>query len=290
MVNEKLNKKRLRENRYRKAAGQSAAVPAGWPVVFLKLFSAAAAIAVMSLVFVFGYDWVTQCDFLSAQTIEIKGIKQLERKQVLEAAKISEGVNILSVNLSTARRRMLSLAWAAETEIRREFPDKFMIRIREHEPVAVIELGKIFLVNAEGEIFREADRQQFPELPLIAGAEYEDWVADNDRNTKVCESVMFVIARARQDSSVLTSGNIEKIMVDRELGLTLITGEYPAEKIHLGFGEYESKYQRLSKIISFLNQRGADVEFKEIDLRYRDRIVARPAGEAGNLTTQQKGA
>lgn len=290
MVNEKLNKKRLRENRYRKAAGQSAAVPAGWPVVFLKLFSAAAAIAVMSLVFVFGYDWVTQCDFLSAQTIEIKGIKQLERKQVLEAAKISEGVNILSVNLSTARRRMLSLAWAAEAEIRREFPDKFMIRIREHEPVAVIELGKIFLVNAEGEIFREADRQQFPELPLIAGAEYEDWVADNDRNTKVCESVMFVIARARQDSSVLTSGNIEKIMVDRELGLTLITGEYPAEKIHLGFGEYESKYQRLSKIISFLNQRGADVEFKEIDLRYRDRIVARPAGEAGNLTTQQKGA
>ncbi|MFP3998413.1 MAG: cell division protein FtsQ/DivIB [Desulfobacterales bacterium] len=290
MVNEKLNKKRLRENRYRKAAGQSAAVPAGWPVVFLKLFSAAAAIAVMSLVFVFGYDWVTQCDFLSAQTIEIKGIKELERKQVLEAAKISEGVNILSVNLSTARRRMLSLAWAAEAEIRREFPDKFMIRIREHEPVAVIELGKIFLVNAEGEIFREADRQQFPELPLIAGAEYEDWVADNDRNTKVCESVMFVIARARQDSSVLTSGNIEKIMVDRELGLTLITGEYPAEKIHLGFGEYESKYQRLSKIISFLNQRGADVEFKEIDLRYRDRIVARPAGEAGNLTTQQKGA
>lgn len=290
MVNEKLNKKRLRENRYRKAAGQSAAVPAGWPVVFLKLFSGAAAIAVMSLVFVFGYDWVTQCDFLSAQTIEIKGIKELERKQVLETAKISEGVNILSVNLSTARRRMLSLAWAAETEIRREFPDKFMIRIREHEPVAVIELGKIFLVNAEGEIFREADRQQFPELPLIAGAEYEDWVADNDRNTKVCESVMFVIARARQDSSVLTSGNIEKIMVDRELGLTLITGEYPAEKIHLGFGGYESKYQRLSKIISFLNQRGADVEFKEIDLRYRDRIVARPAGEAGNLTTQQKGA
>lgn len=285
------NSKKLRGNRYRKAAERASAMPARWPVLFLKIFSVAAATAVMSLLFIFGHEWLTQCDYFSAENIEISGSERLDRERILKAAKISEGVNVLSVNLGTARKRLLALPWVAGAEIRREVPDTFRIKIREHTPVAVIELGRFFLVNEEGEIFKEAAREKFHDLPLISGAGYQDWMAEAGGDTgRVSESVMFVLDRGRKDSAVLPYESIRKIKIDRELGLTVITGEYPAGKIHLGFGAFENKYRRLSKIFSYLDRRGATADFEEIDLRYQDRIVARPAGDEEKLTKRQKEA
>ncbi|MCF8110430.1 MAG: FtsQ-type POTRA domain-containing protein [Desulfobacteraceae bacterium] len=288
-MNNKVSSKKFRENRYRKAEGQPRATTARWPVVFLKFFSVATAIAVMSLVFIFGYDWITQWEYFSAEKIEVSGLKRLDREQALRAAKISEGINILSVNLAAARKRMLALPWVAGAEIRREFPDIFRIKIYEHTPVAVIELGRSFLVNAEGQIFKETDREQFRNLPVISGAKYQHWKDDVNGKTRMSESVMFVLNRGMKDHAVLPYESIVEIQADPELGLTVITGQYPARKIHLGFGEYESKYTRLSKLFSYLERRGV-AGFEEIDLRYRDRIVAKPAKDQANLTRRQKEA
>lgn len=290
MVNKQNNKKRLRENRYRKAARQTRTFGSGWLTALFKVLAAGAAIVAMSLVFIFGHDWLTQCNYFRAQTVKISGIERLDREQVLEAAEISKGTNIISINLRTARKRLLTLAWVAEAEIRREFPDSFMIRIREHKPVAVIELGKHFLVNAEGEIFKETDKKKFSELPVISGVEYQYWKADNSGNIPVFESVMFVVNRGEKQDTVLPTGKIRQIQVDRELGLTVETEEFPAQLIHLGYGGYESKYRRLSKIFSYLERRGASFELEEIDLRYPDRIVAKPAGDETHLTKRQKEA
>ncbi|MFW5874753.1 MAG: cell division protein FtsQ/DivIB, partial [bacterium] len=219
-MNKKANSKKLRENRYKKAAGQSRATPARWSVVFLKIFSVSAAIAAMSMVFIFGHDWITQCGYFSAEKIEVSSLKRLDREQALKAAKISEGINILSVNLAAARKRMLALPWVAGAEIRREFPDAFRIKIHEHTPVAIIELGRKFLVNAEGEIFKETERDEFQNLPVIRGAEYQHWSSDISGKTRICESVMFVLNRGMNDNAVLPYESIIKIEVDPELGLT----------------------------------------------------------------------
>ncbi|MFW6080713.1 MAG: cell division protein FtsQ/DivIB [Desulfosalsimonas sp.] len=256
----------------------------------LKGFSAAAAVAVMSLVFVSGYDWLTGCSYFRAETVDISGVERVGKKQVLEAARISKGVNVLSVNLSTARKRLLALPWVADAEIRRDLPGAFSITVTEHMPVAVIEMGKRFLVNSRGEIFKEAGSEEFGELPLITGAEYRDWKEDGTGETKVAESVMSVLALGLEQNSVVPSDSIREIEVDRELGLTVKTVNFPAETIHLGFSGYERKYRRLEKIFSYLERRGASAEFEEIDLRYQDRIVAKPAEAEKDLTKGQKEA
>ncbi|MFW6334025.1 MAG: cell division protein FtsQ/DivIB [Desulfosalsimonas sp.] len=281
-----MNSKRQPENRYINTAVQTRTFSDRWPVTLLKGLSFAAAIAVMGLVFVSGYGWLTGCSYFRAESIEITGAERLGQKQILEAAKISKGVNILSVNLSTARKRLLALPWVAEVEIRRDLPDAFAINVTEHRPVAVIELGSRFLMNSSGEIFKEAGSGDFTELPLITGAQYRDWKDGG----KVAESVMSVITRGKGSESVLPAERIQRIEVDRELGLTVITEDFPAEKIYMGFGGYESKYLRLSKIFSYLERRGASSRFEEIDLRYPDRIVAKPAEAKKVLIKGQKEA
>lgn len=285
-----MNSKRQQENHYSKTAVQTRPFYDGGPVTLLKGLSVAAAIAVMGLVFVSGYYWLTGCSYFRAESVEITGAERLDQKQILEAAKISKGVNILSVNLSTARKRLLALPWVAEAEIRRDLPDAFAISVTEHRPVAVIGLGSRFLVNSSGEIFKEADSGEFEELPLITGAKYRDWEDGDNTEKKVAESVMSVLNRGAGSDSVLPAERIQRIEVDRELGLTVITEDFPAEKIYMGFGGYESKYRRLSKIFSYLERRGASAKFEEIDLRYPDRIVAKPAEAEKVLTKRQKEA
>ncbi|MFO7931824.1 MAG: cell division protein FtsQ/DivIB [Thermodesulfobacteriota bacterium] len=285
-----MNSKRQPENRYSNTAVQTRPFSGEWPVTLLKGLSVAAAIAVMGLVFVSGYDWLTGCSYFRAESVDIKGAERLGQKQILEAAKISKGVNILSVNLNTARKRLLALPWVAEAEIRRDLPDAFAISVTEHRPVAVIELGSRFLVNSSGEIFKEAGSGESGELPLITGAKYRDWEEGGTVETRVADSVMSVLNRGRGSGSVLPAERVQRIEVDRELGLTVITEDFPAEKIYMGFGGYENKYRRLSKIFSYLERRGASSRFEEIDLRYPDRIVAKPAEAKKDLTKRQKEA
>ncbi len=276
-----MTSKRARENRYRKTSGgASASTARRWPVALLKVFAGAAVIAAMSLVFVFGHDWLTQCDYFRADTVEVSGGGKMTRKQILETAGIEEGVNILSVNLGTVRKRLLALPWVAEAEVARDFPETLIVRIREHSPVAVIKLGKPFLINSEGEIFMETQKESFPELPVITGADYQDWKADKSGGAPVSESVVAVLRRGRQKDSAVPNSKIRQIDVDRDLGLTLITEEeFPAELILLGYGGYETKYRRLSKVFSYLERSAADERFEEIDLSCPDRIVAKPAEE-----------
>lgn len=290
LANERIIHKRTRENRY-KQARQSAPVSGGrWPATLLKFLSGAAAIGVMSLLFIFGHDWLTQCDYFRAETVQVSGTRRLSDKQIMETAKIKEGANILSINLATARKRLLALSWIAAAEIRREFPGTIMIRVREHNPMAVIDLGKPFLVNARGEIFMEAQKEQFSDLPVIKGADYQDWKSGESGNTSVSEAVMSVLQLGGQSQSVVPVSRIDRIHVDPELGVTLQTSGFPAARIHLGYGQYAVKYRRLAKIFKYCGRNETPREFAEIDLRYPDRIVASPAKAQTDQAKPQKEA
>lgn len=290
LANEGIIHKRTRGNRYKQARQSTPVSGVRWPGTLLKFLSGAAAIGVMSLLFIFGHDWLTQCDYFRAETVQISGTRRLSDKQIMKTAKITEGVNILSINLATARKRLLALPWIGAAEVRRKFPGTIAIRVREHQPMAVIDLGKPFLVNARGEIFMEAQKAQFPDLPVIEGADYQDWKADKNGNTPVSEAVMSVLQLSGKKQNAVPVDRITRIHVDPELGVTLETSGFPASRIHLGYGSYEIKYQRLSEILDYHRRNDAPKEFAEIDLRYPDRIVASPAKEQTDQAKTQKEA
>ncbi len=280
----------IRENRYKKAAAQSAPAGRGWLLSLFWILSGAAAIIAMSLVFVFGYDWATQCDYFRSEIVRVKGAYRLSPFRVMEAAGIREGVNILSVNLRSARRRLLAMDWIADAEIRREFPDIVTIRIREHEPVAVIDLGRPFLDKDRAEIFREADGDDFSTLPVIKGVDYADWRNLEGHATRVVCSVMAIVRSGREKKGVFADHRIEQIRVDRDLGLVLAAGGLPVDRIQLGYGDYGAKLQRLEKILLYLKTNEPSLRLEKMDLRNPNRIVARPAMENQTVTIRKKEA
>ena len=266
-----------RKNRYKKkkpVKNRATTIKQSLRILFKSVFLSLMIVG-MSLVFIFIYDVLTQCDYFKAETITISGEQRLRPDQILKTAEIEKGDNLVSLNLKTIREKLLANPWIADADVRRIFPKTIDIRIKEQKPMAVLDFGKQFLINTSGVIFKEARASEATGLPLMTGIEYSDW---NIPEAPVFVSVLEVLNMGKSTDEVLPNTLIKTIHVDREIGLTLDTAG-PVRTVKLGYGKYRNKYSRLGKILSYVAENEEIDFFEEIDLRNPDHIVARPGKE-----------
>lgn len=265
-----------------------------------------AAVAVfVSLFFVFVHDVFTQSEHFKARHIQIEGGQRLDARTLATVAGVRQGINVLSVNLSAARKRLLAHPWIAEAEVRREIPATLSIRIREHVPAAVVDVGKKFLLNAHGEIFKEWEPADPGGLPVVSGLRVSDLrLADRSgaassrglpglrasaptaaAPSRPMDAVMQVLARADDSGSVLPVREIRMIRVDRELGITVLAYD-EAKSIRLGYDDYAPKLRLLADLLAFFKTQPGMMDFERIDLTDASRVIVNPvktelAGKTG---------
>ena len=79
-------KKPARKNRYKKRIQQKRRRLLGRLLVGAKLFSLVAVMLTVSAIFVVGYAAVTQSDYFSTRSIQVRGPVRLSEKEVLKQA------------------------------------------------------------------------------------------------------------------------------------------------------------------------------------------------------------
>lgn len=281
-----LGSKRIRKNRFRKKSRKTGK---GLLKAVLKFSAGAAALAALSLGLIFCHDAVTQSGFFRAATVTVSGHHRLERDAVLARAGLAPGENILAVNLAAVRKRLRSHPWIAEASVRREIPRAIHIRIEEHRPSAVLDLGRKFLVDARGIIFKELAPGEGKDLPVIRGLRFADvHIEPTDRTgasrALVYDEVIAVLRLGRAAAATLPSATVARIEVDREMGLNLqTTGPEPLE-IRLGFKDYQRKFGLLERVLARLQERQTQTwqGIRQIDLNDPNRIVVRPRFSEGD--------
>ena len=274
-----LGYKRIRKNCRKNSVAKKRVNRLKGIAFFFKTMSVAAALAVISFTFIFGYDVLTQCDYFRAEKLLVKGVHRLTEKQVLACAQIKTGINILSVSLSMARMNLLAHPWICAAEVTRELPDGITVRIKEHEALAVVDLGLKYLVNLDGEIFKELEPSDPDDLIIIDGLEYSDLNAPGKPKSEAFDAVISVLKLGQAQDSIFPNRLIKKIEVDREIGLTLHASGYEhgsVKKIKLGYKDYKSKYRVLEDVFFYLNKEKQYLDFDSIDLNNMDRIVVNP--------------
>lgn len=244
-------------------------------VFCIKTAVVVAALQLVSFLFLFSYDFLTQCDYFRAEKLVVTGADRLSEKQILQQAQITKGINILSVNLSMARKRLLAHSWITEAEVSRDLPSEINIRIKEQKPLAILDLGRKFLINTSGEIFKEMAVSDPDQLPIVSGLEFSDInVRDKPRSIPF-KAVMNVLELGKKSNSVLPYKLIKRIQVDREMGLTIYAFER-IKVIKIGYNDYPNKYARLKNILAHLKKRRGFSHLKSIDLNNLNRIVVNP--------------
>jgi cell division protein FtsQ len=254
-----------------------------------------AALLVTSVLFIFAYDVITQCDYFKAKSLKIEGVQRLSQNQIIEAARVKKGMNVLAVNLAAVRKRLLAQPWIADAEIRREIPAGLHIKVKEHTPLAIIDLGRKFLLNENGRVFKEWTDTDPANLPLVYGLALNDIrihgktaaqpsvkggnpsQLEHPQNDPF-EAVMQVLKLGKKNRSILTNRNIRQIQVDREIGITIVALKQ-MKTIVLGYHNYPLKFNMLKDILSYGKRRLSFPEFDRIDLNNVNRIVVNPVSK-----------
>lgn len=273
-------KKKIRKNTYKKKTlknrhrdGFRFKSP---PLLCVAFLAGIGLLSLMSLGLIFVHDLLTQCEYFEATAITTNEGHHLSRADILNQAGISIGDNILSVNLSIVRARLMSHPWISEAEIARVFPREISIRIEEHVPVAVLVLGRHFLINAHGEIFKEMDETDQHSLPFVTGLDYSDLNPAGQPMSRAYAAVLKVLELKQRVEKDIPGLAIRQITVDREIGLKLHTSGR-IQSILLGYSHYPVKYDRLKKIYFYLKREKLFTEVDSLNLVNLDRIVLRPA-------------
>jgi cell division protein FtsQ len=271
----KHHKKRVRKNHYKKQSILKRFNVMGGLAFGGKMVLGMALVAALSAVYGFSYGLVTQCDYFKAKNIGIAGIKRLSEKEVLKQASLYPEINILLVNLGAVRKRLLAHPDIEDADIVRKFPDGLTIRIKEHEPLAIVDLGRRFLIDVKGKIYKEWTTSDPKDLPEVSGLQFSDLGFGEEDADKPFAAVMQVLLMGKDPHSILPNAVIKKICVDREIGVTLYAYDQ-GKAIKLGYNDYPDKYERLEKVTRYLKNQFQTMDFEWIDLMNAGRIVVNP--------------
>ncbi|MFZ5564053.1 MAG: cell division protein FtsQ/DivIB [Thermodesulfobacteriota bacterium] len=253
-----------------------------------RILGAVALLAGISAAFVAGYGFVTGCDYFAVRSVRVEGAGLLSAEDVTRAAGVRTGENIFAIHLGVARQRLLAEPWIAEAELYRELPGAVIIRVREHAPVAVLDLGDRFFVDGTGSIFKRVEPSDAASLPMIHGLDYGDIPVAGRPGSRAFDAAMEVLDTGSRIERFIFGMRIREIRVDRDTGVILHAFD-TIDEVRLGYGDYVDKFRRLNRIVAHFRKNGEQPPISMVGLQWPDRIVVKPAFGAAYAGFSKKG-
>lgn len=202
------------------------------------------------------HRWATSTPRFGAKDIEVVGATRTAREAILSAGGITEGRNVLALDLRKAERGISELPWVSRARVSRRLPGTVRVEVEEREAVAVVSAGAQYLCAADGTIFKRVGEGDPVDLPVVTGIARDLFATDPD---EAREHVRDALALLSDLSGSSLGGRVRVDEVHHEstgdLSMTLAgRGTY----VWLGRGPYRAKLSRLSAILSELERNRLD--------------------------------
>ncbi|MDA8140586.1 MAG: FtsQ-type POTRA domain-containing protein [Desulfobacteraceae bacterium] len=239
----------------------------------LKLSALILILSATSALFVMGYAAVTRSEYFQARAIKVSGNVRLTEEEIMAQAGVHEGDNLLALNLRLVRQRLLAHEWIAQARVSREIPGAITIQVQEQAPLARVDLGRIFLMNAQGRIFKEVKKHTMDDLPLVSGLTYNDISMNEDTLKPMVAAVCQVLTISQKPQSAIAWQDIERLDVDKEIGIIANLKNHLT--INLGLDQYETKFERMARLRPRLEGNEQWRAYRALDLSNPDRVVVR---------------
>lgn len=197
------------------------------------------------------YQWLTRTPRFGARQIEVIGAHHTRREEVLAAARLQIGTNVLGFDTLRAEERIEQLPWVERAHVTRRLPGYVRIDIEERTAAAIVSAGGLYLCSIDGTLFKRLQPGDPVDLPLVTGIAREEFERDPEgARERVRDALALLVDLA--SSSLAGRVRVEEIHRDvtGDLSLVLDGGVY----VWLGRGPYRAKLARLSAILSELQR------------------------------------
>lgn len=115
---------------------------------------------------------ISKSSLFIVKSIEVKGVARIEPERVVALSGIRRGVNILEIDVESARKSIRTDPWIASADIIRRYPDRVELRITERSPVARMPYAASDhrLIDRRGFVVAAVGPTQAVDLPILAVA------------------------------------------------------------------------------------------------------------------------
>lgn len=198
--------------------------------------------------------------------ITIQGLRNASRWKVQRVFAGDYDRSIYLVPLTERQRRLEAIDWIESATVSRVWPDRIVVRVRERQPIAFVNLNRgVILIDAHGKLLEPPAKSQFA-FPVISG------ITDNDTDAQTSQHVATFL-RVQADMGYLMKEVSEVDTTDPENVRLIAQADSRAVILLVGEGNYAARYQNFLKHYQDIVKRSPKA--KVFDLRLDDRITVK---------------
>ena len=209
--------------------------------------------------------------YFAIDKVQVENLHRLQADEVIGLSDIRIGGNIFDLDLEAIGRKIAENPWVAEAEVQRVFPREVVITVRERKPKAIINLGYLYYVDGEGEIFKVLNGDDRLDYPVLTGIDRHFLLDNPGEAHQLLQDAMGLLAQL-EARRIFSLGEVSELHIDREDGFSVNTLR-SGVPVRLGFRGFGSKLDRLERIYPQLQRRLAGLKY--IDLNVADRVIVK---------------
>lgn len=209
----------------------------------------------------------------SSDQLEIAGIQNVTRAQVMEVMGGDIGRNLFFVPLADRKKQLEEIPWVESASVMRFLPNRLKVEIKERTPVAFAQVGsRITLIDAHGVVMElPAGSARKYSFPVIVGMGDAEPLSTRAARMKIYTQLMRELdsggAHYSQDLSEIDLSDPDDVKV---------TAVDPGGEVlvHLGPSDFLGRYQVYVAHVQEWRQQFQKV--RSVDLRYDRQVIVNP--------------
>jgi len=207
----------------------------------------------------------------SSDNIEVTGIENVTKAQIMEVMGADIGRNTFFVPLTQQKAQLEQIPWVESASVMRFVPNRLKVEIHERTPVAFARVGpRIFLIDAVGTLMELPQKHKYS-FPVILGMNPGEPLSTRLPRMKGYNELVQQLdsggARYSQDLSEVDLSDLDnlKVRVNDPQGDVLV---------ELGSSDYLKRYKTYVSHVQEWRQQFQKLE--SVNLRYDNQVIVNP--------------
>ena len=193
----------------------------------------------------YGYRWLTCSDDFAVTRLEVRGGgPHSDEARVHALLGVGEGDNIFRVSTAALEQRLEADPWIASAHVSRRLPDTLIAEVGEEHAAVVVELGGLYLADANGRVFKRVDvaAGEGQGLPIVTGIARKAYVRSPETAAVEVREALEALAVYRTRAG---RPAVSEIHLDARRGVVFYTYD-GAMAIRVGSGDDADLARRLA--------------------------------------------
>src|SRR5215472_2788431 len=207
----------------------------------------------------------------SGDNIEVAGIENVSKAQIMEVMGADIGRNIFFVPLSQQQVQLEQIPWVESASVMRFVPNRLRVEIHERTPVAFARVGpKIFLIDGGGTLMELPPKHKYS-FPVILGMNPGEPLSTRIPRMRAYNELVQELdssgAHYSQDLSEVDVSDLDdvKVRVNDSAGDVLV---------ELGASDYLKRYRTYVSHVQEWRQQFQKLQ--SVNLRYDNQVIVNP--------------